>query len=260
MSMNELPTTSGIYLITCTANGKIYVGSSIDIGRRWKKHRYTLKNACHHNQHLQAAWNKYGESSFEVSVIEQCNEDILVDREQYYLDTLKPFGDIGFNISIIAYGGLAGIPLTDEHKAKISAASKGRSPEHIAAIVASNKSRIITDEQRKRVSERSKGREPSIETRAKISLANKGRVRSPEWKAKMGASHKGKIISQEQRDKQSSAMKKAYIVTSPNGDRFRITGLKLFCDAQGIDHSSMSKVALGKYSQHKGWKCEYASE
>ena len=43
----------GIYKITNIKNGKIYVGSSKDIEKRWKEHLYKLKYGVHHSVKLQ---------------------------------------------------------------------------------------------------------------------------------------------------------------------------------------------------------------
>lgn len=77
---------TGIYKIVNDANGKIYIGQSRDIDTRWYKHISFLRYNSHHNRHLQAAWNKYGEDAFKFSVVEECGEDDLNDRERYYIN------------------------------------------------------------------------------------------------------------------------------------------------------------------------------
>jgi group I intron endonuclease len=44
----------------------------------------------HANPHLQNAYNKYGSLSFQISIIEECDQDNLLKREQYYIDLLTP--------------------------------------------------------------------------------------------------------------------------------------------------------------------------
>ena len=88
----------GIYKITNLVNGKIYYGSSKDIEKRWRIHKNNLNNNKHHNIKLLNAWNKYGEENFKFDIIEECNETILLEREQYYLD-LKPDYNIGLKSS-----------------------------------------------------------------------------------------------------------------------------------------------------------------
>lgn len=80
----------GIYLITNTVNGNRYIGSSNNIRKRLWKHRALLRNNKHENAHLQNAWNKYGEKQFIYSILEICKLEEQFQREQFYIDTLKP--------------------------------------------------------------------------------------------------------------------------------------------------------------------------
>src|SRR5689334_10397216 len=57
----QIPSVSGIYQIRCVRTGKIYVGSAVNLRARWDFHRRALAINQHHNPHLQAAWNLYGE-------------------------------------------------------------------------------------------------------------------------------------------------------------------------------------------------------
>ena len=88
----------GVYKIINTGNGKIYIGSSKDIDRRWGEHIRALELNAHGNPHLQNAWNKYGRKSFKFEIIEECDEKHQYAREQYYIDLYKPFQDKGYNI------------------------------------------------------------------------------------------------------------------------------------------------------------------
>lgn len=81
---------SGIYEIVNTLNGKRYIGSSQSMKRRWDSHKYNLKYNKHHSKYLQNSWNKYGEDCFKFNILEYCEVEKLLEREQFYLDTLKP--------------------------------------------------------------------------------------------------------------------------------------------------------------------------
>lgn len=53
-------------------------------------HRFELKRGKHHSSHMQRSWDKYGESSFDFSVLEECAKGQLFEREQHYIDLLHP--------------------------------------------------------------------------------------------------------------------------------------------------------------------------
>src|ERR1035437_2787890 len=99
---------SGIYKITNEVNGKFYIGSSKDIDWRWTIHRRDLRANRHCNPKLQHSWNHHGEDKFIFNIVEETlpHQVILFDREQYYLDILKPYDrNIGYNIGSTAEGG-----------------------------------------------------------------------------------------------------------------------------------------------------------
>ncbi len=52
-----------VYTIKNVINNKIYIGSAVNIKKRWHEHRNLLNNNNnnkHHSPILQNAWNKYG--------------------------------------------------------------------------------------------------------------------------------------------------------------------------------------------------------
>lgn len=114
---------SGVYIIKNIVNGKIYIGSSVNVFKRWTQHRYKLNKGNHANKHLQRAWNKYGISEFEFSILELINnpsKEILIELEQKYLDEHKSFNkDVGYNILKKADSSL-GVEMTKETKNKLS--------------------------------------------------------------------------------------------------------------------------------------------
>ena len=79
----------GIYRIDY--NGKCaYIGSALDINRRFNQHRDTLRRGVHHNFILQRIWNKRADE-FEFSVVTEVEQtNSLATVEQLYIDTLKP--------------------------------------------------------------------------------------------------------------------------------------------------------------------------
>jgi group I intron endonuclease len=60
----------GIYKIENKANGKVYIGQSANINKRWIEHRSNLNNNRHPNRKLQNAWNNYGQDNFDFNILE----------------------------------------------------------------------------------------------------------------------------------------------------------------------------------------------
>lgn len=54
-----MKTTSGVYLISNDTSKSKYVGSSVNIHKRWNGHKQELRKSKHGNAHLQKAYNKY---------------------------------------------------------------------------------------------------------------------------------------------------------------------------------------------------------
>lgn len=80
----------GVYKIEHRASGRIYIGSSIAIKKRWKEHRGHLRRGTHHNPHLQSAWVKYGEAAFDFKVLVVCAPEMVLFYEQALIDGLRP--------------------------------------------------------------------------------------------------------------------------------------------------------------------------
>jgi group I intron endonuclease len=88
--MKKLELKSGIYRIINKVNNKCYIGSAINIFGRFATHRNQLRDNKHHSVYLQRSWNKYGEDNFVFERVEYCEKNILLIREQYYIDLLTP--------------------------------------------------------------------------------------------------------------------------------------------------------------------------
>ena len=193
---------SGIYAIRCLPNGKAYVGSAVSIARRWRAHKQALRQCRHHSEHLQRAWNKYGEDAFHFEVLETVRKEELISVEQRYIDVMAACdASRGFNIAPIA-GNTLGVkygPMSKDHKAKISAAHKGKvhSAEHRANSSAAQKGKTSPN----------KGKVATAGTRLKMSVAKKGKKLSAKHIAKLVAAHTGKKRSAEACANMSAARK-----------------------------------------------------
>ena len=137
---------SGIYKITNLATNKSYIGSAVDTNYRRQSHFSNLKCNKHCNIHLQRAYDKYGLENFKFEIIELCPVEKLIEREQYYFDTLffaqeyirgedTRFNHMSYNIEPSA-GNSLGRKATQETKDKMSKLFKGRKihPNTLAAL------------------------------------------------------------------------------------------------------------------------------
>lgn len=159
---------SGIYKITNTVNGKVYVGSAANIKQRFNTHKNRLIKQNHHSVKLQRAWDKYGAESFSFDIIEECEEAVLLEREQHWIDHYKSaIGRNGYNVCAVA-GRTTGFKVSEETKRKHSEREKGKkkTPEHVAAVSASLKGHEVSDETRKKIGDKAREKWKDPEYRA----------------------------------------------------------------------------------------------
>lgn len=167
--------TMDVYLITCSANGKQYVGSTVNGWEdRWEGHKSYMKHG-RSNPPMQNSYNAYGMEAFSCRLIETVDGDIdhLVEREQYWIDELNTMAPIGFNCRDAGNQG----SLSDAAKARVS--------DGVKQYYAENS---VSEETRQKISEALTGikRAPfSEEHRQKLSAAKKGRKMSEEQKRKI---------------------------------------------------------------------------
>ena len=96
----------GIYLITNKVNGKKYVGQSVNIERRFSEHlrsgqpeKYSHKNERDINTPIHLAMQKYGIQCFSLTILEECEQSQLNERERYWINYYKSNNkQFGYNI------------------------------------------------------------------------------------------------------------------------------------------------------------------
>lgn len=172
-----------IYKITNKVNGKFYIGSSVNGYARKQVHFSKLRNNKHDNAHFQNSFNKYGESAFVFSIIEDVDAALLQERELFYLQSLKPH----YNISTESIRPNAGRKFTATHRRNLSLARGGD------GILREERIKVkqpLTQEQKVRMNAHKFGRKFSKKTRKLLSKKAKARKWSKIVREKISASLK----------------------------------------------------------------------
>jgi len=156
---------AGIYRWVNKVNGNTYIGSSVNLSRRFRVYydfSYLSVRIAKSKSLINSAILKHGYSNFQLEILEYCTKENAISREQYYIDLLKP----EYNLNSTA-GSRLGSVHTEETKLKMSKSATGR--KH-------------TEQSKKLLSLASKGMNNPIfgkprseETKALISLARLGK-------------------------------------------------------------------------------------
>lgn len=221
---------SGIYKITCISNNKIYIGSSIFIGKRWSSHISALNLRKHENPILQRAWNKYGKNNFKFEIIEIIKPELLMENElKWFKITNCCDSKYGFNIIIKPGFGMYGRKHSKRTRIKISESNKGKKRtdeqrqklriSHLGHITSEDtkqkmriarKKQIITKEHKIKIGNSNKGKKHTKASKLKMSKSHTGKILSKETRFKIGQKHKGKKVSMKAKYNMSNAQRKRY--------------------------------------------------
>jgi len=179
--LNENRDKSGIYMWKNNNNKKFYIGSSVDLKRRFTSYfnlNYLVKES---SLYLHRALLKGGYSAFSLYVLEYCEKENLIDREQYYFDLLKPT----YNLCTVA-GSTLGRSHDENTKENISKSKKGTYSEEdnhfygkTHTLEARNKMvetklfKALSEETKEKISTTMKGRKLTEEHKTNLSLAKK---------------------------------------------------------------------------------------
>lgn len=188
----------GIYKIT-NPNNKVYIGQSINIEYRWSQYK---KLECKGQIKLYNSIKKYGIDNHSFEILEECNIELLNERERYWQDY--------FNV--LVFGLNCKLTKIDDRSGKMS-------PESIEKMRQNKLGKKASDETKLKMSKAIKGfifseetikkmsKPCSEEKKLKISEANKGNILSEQSRKNMSEAHKGYIPSEETRLKLSIASK-----------------------------------------------------
>jgi hypothetical protein len=97
---------AGVFCIRNTANGRLLLGSSLNLEGPLNSHRFMLTIGSHRNEALQSDWDRYGPAAFVFEILEKVRStedplfnigDELTLLEEIWIEKLQPFGEKGYN-------------------------------------------------------------------------------------------------------------------------------------------------------------------
>ena len=176
----------GIYKIT-SPTGKIYIGQSVDIKRRWAYHR-CLSDSYHINI-LYRSFIKYGVDNHKFEILEQCDSKLLNEREKFYIEKYDTFQTLnGMNLT---KGGDNKVKFAESTIQKMSLAKKGKRPVHLIGHTHSDKTKELL--RQKSIGNKNwLGKHHSEETKAKIREKRKHQIFTEETRIKLSISSTGR--------------------------------------------------------------------
>jgi group I intron endonuclease len=247
----NINSTSGIYLMYCLNNEKIYVGQTKNFNKRKNQHFRLLQKNKHYNIYLQNCYNKYGKDCLIYIPYLECSTEEL---NKYELEIFNKIDEnLRLNLGII---GAAKNTTSLITKIKLSEKAKLRkvSPETKIKISIALKrkwnDKEYKEKQSKLVAGKKNpmyGRKHSEETKKKLKEAHVGRnynflkyKHSDESKKKQSEAHKGKKLSEETKKKMSENRKGKK--QSKELIEKRVNSRK----EKGYKHSEETKRKIGK--------------
>lgn len=99
---------AGVYQVKNLANGKVLLGSSLNLEGPLNRHKFMLEIGSHLNKDLQKDWDELGAEKFAFEILEQVQvkddpnfnlKDELTLLEMIWLEKLQPFGERGYNLN-----------------------------------------------------------------------------------------------------------------------------------------------------------------
>lgn len=147
-NIENLPETSGIYMVINLINNKKYIGQSINIKQRFlSNHQYDFKNPKNssYNSKFYQALRKYGWENFAVIVLNICKKEQLNEQEIYYIQKYDTFKN-GYNSTLGGQNWTPNIHSTEVEQKRKNTREKNnslKSENHPRAKLTNEEVRII---------------------------------------------------------------------------------------------------------------------
>ena len=222
----------GIYKIT-SPSGKIYVGQTINIEKRWSEYKLSYSN-LYKQPKIFRSFEKYGVEAHQFEIIEECEREQLNEREIYWGEYYNTLGPNGLNLKL----GNAKGKMSEETKKQISTSLMGKP-----------KNSSKKGEEHKHF-----GKSKSDEHKQNIKLGKQNI--SDETKQKMSENMTGKKLG---KSSVGSGRKKGFKYSDETKEKMRQIKLGKTSNHKGFKDSDETKnkkrlSMLGKVSKRKGKK------
>lgn len=242
---------TGIYKIT-SPSGKIYIGQSVNIKKRWKNYEGMHNNVC--GPHLLRSLKKYGPENHKFEVIEECSVEQLNKQETHWkqIELNKVNGDWSKVLFCELYDEGGG-PRSEQVIEKIRQGNTGKKrPKGFG----------------ERLSQKTKGKPKPEGYSEKIRQIHLGKTRPEGTGQKISAARKGVPNLKNKKPKPPGFGKnftgsppKSVHQISPIDDSIVATypSLQLASKATGIDDGNISRCCTGKGITAGKYKWMFAS-
>lgn len=282
---DKLSAVPGVYGIHNLIDRKVYIGSTLDLRNRIRKHHEMLRAGRHQNRYMQNAWNKHGADAFRFKIHETAwlpglDYQLRLVEQQLLEKFRSTDRRYGYNLSLSTTGQIG--RHSEETRRLISEKKKGAAlTEKQLAYFARMKGRpspkrgiklsALQIEKMKLVN---LGKKQSAETIAKRVWAMTGKKR-PQQTIKYAGSgnpffgkhhtaqsieknriaHFGNKPSKRTIESVIRACSKQWLVIKPDGVEVLVINLTQFCKDNSLSFDQMAAIGNGRRMQHRGWKC-----
>lgn len=249
---------SGIYKITNTIDGKVYIGQTVCFIRRANIHKSQLQQNKHGNHKLQNAVNKYGIDAFLFEVITVCNIHDLDRQETEYLACYVDNKKACYNHDFIPRK-------TSLEKANLSEAIKRSWENDLERRKNAAKKMLNTKNNNPTMYDNLKKIRKYIDPTGQIHVVNdlkkfcESNDLSYEVMRKMSkgsyVSHKGwkSVDIQKEKKKNRESKKMIYRFRNPNGDIIETKNIAKIAEETKSDRTGFFRLVNGRLKTYKGW-------
>jgi group I intron endonuclease len=213
----------GIYKITSPSN-RVYIGQTVNYHKRITSYKNINQNKSLNR--LKASFLKYGTDNHIFELIEECDVNLLNERERYWQDYYCVLSDKGLNCKLTNTNDKSG-RLSETIKIKIGAGNKGK---------------VRSEDYKLRVSKFFTGRKLTKEHIDKISLGNKGKKLSEEHKAILSIARKKDLVGNVGKKGKDNMLSKKVLDTITNKTWYSLSDC---CKENNLSIKNMSRQLNG---------------